>query len=70
MIQLLEQKQGKKPEDEGRDDVSTKKEINYKLPSDLEDALTSPNAHVYAMEDNNSEDIAALLHFFLTVTPY
>ncbi len=41
-----------------------------KLSTELEEALQSENAHVYIMEDNNSEDIAALLHFFLTVTPY
>lgn len=41
-----------------------------KISPELEAALESENAHIYIMEDNNSEDIAALLHFFLTVTPY
>jgi hypothetical protein len=40
------------------------------LPQDLEEAIASKDAHIYTMDDNNSEDIAALLHFFLTVTPF
>jgi len=40
------------------------------LPQELESALVSQDAHIYTMDDNNSEDIAALLHFFLTVTPF
>lgn len=40
------------------------------LPQELEEAILSPDAHIYTMDDNNSEDVAALLHFFLTVTPF
>jgi len=40
------------------------------LGSDLVEALSSKTAHVYVLEDNNSEEIASFLHFFLTVTPF
>jgi len=40
------------------------------LSPQLEQAIGSKDAHIYTMDDNNSEDIAALLHFFLTVTPF
>lgn len=43
-------------------------EIN--LPKDLTKALASETAHIYCLEENNSEEIASFLHFFLTVTPY
>ena len=35
---------------------------------DLEEHLKK--GHFYVLDNNNSEDIAAYLHFFLTVTPY
>ena len=40
------------------------------LPSDLVEALGKKTAHLYCLEDNNSEEIASFLHFFLTVTPF
>lgn len=73
VIMFIKQKQGKAPkeEEEGDDTVKIRASNNLiKLPEDLKDALNDENAHLYIMEDNNSEDIAALLHFFLTVTPY
>jgi len=55
---------------QGQEEQEEESHSKIRLSSELEEALKSENAHVYIMEDNNSEDIAALLHFFLTVTPY
>jgi len=47
-----------------------KNEESVKLAPELQEALTKKTAHIYCLEDNNSEEIASFLHFFLTVTPY
>lgn len=43
---------------------------NYSLNffSEIEDLLEK--GHFYALESGKSEDIAAFVHFFLTITPY
>jgi len=47
-----------------------KKEEHVELSPELAEAMTKKTAHIYCLEDNNSEEIASFLHFFLTVTPY
>jgi hypothetical protein len=75
LIMAVKKKQGINEEDnnngEEDEEVRARKMNNLiKLPEELLEAIGSEDAHLYIMEDNNSEDIAALLHFFLTVTPY
>lgn len=43
-------------------------EVRKKLKLEIENLLEK--GHFYALESGKSEDIAAFVHFFLTITPY
>lgn len=66
---FIESKQEKKDEKKDAAQEGKKTGLSYE-EAEFQDIITDKDAHLYPVDSLNSEEIAQLLHFLLTYTPY